>query len=63
MGGLARTGAVHGPTPKPGGVAWAQPVISSSTLDDARAQYGVDAPAHIPSHPVTDGPPVYVGAR
>src|SRR5205823_6009057 len=33
MGGLSRTGAVRGPSPQPGGVAWAQPVIASGALD------------------------------
>ena len=62
MGGLTRTGATHGPSPEPGGVAWAQPSIASGALDHAKSVFGVDSKTHLQSVPVTDGKRVFVGA-
>ncbi len=62
MGGLTRTGAMHGPAPEPGGVAWAQPCIASGALDGAKSSFGIDSRSHIQSVPVTDGTRVFVGA-
>ncbi|MEI6233180.1 MAG: PQQ-binding-like beta-propeller repeat protein [Planctomycetota bacterium] len=62
MGGLTRTGATQGPSPVPGGVAWAQPSIASGAEHHAKSVFGIDAKTNLQSVPVTDGKRVFVGA-